>query len=313
MIEKASGFMKNKKKALIVEGGGMKGTFAGGALAIMSNIHPSHHFDIVVGVSSGSCSAAYYVTHGVKDTSKIFNNLNVWRHELSGKKLINFLNPLKGKTFLNQEYLVDFLFGEKYPLPLENLDQKKAVPFYIVVSNMKTMLPEYIRITSKNILSVLKAATAVPIATKGKHTLGDKVYSDGALLDPIPIEPVLDAGYKDITVVLNNPIYHKAKKYSKWLSNLSFPGNKQAIWAMQNYHHVRYNRAMEILNNPPKDVTIKVIAPDEKLPTGLLVTDTKKLNLSVDLGMEAAKKFFQKNSSKIKNFLESVQHFHFRN
>ncbi len=312
MIEQNKGLFKNRKKALIVEGGGMKGTFAGGALAIMSNIYPSRHFDVVVGVSSGSCSAAYYVTHGVKDTSTIFNNLNVWRHELSGKKLIDFLNPLKGRTFLNQEYLIDFIMGEKYPLPVQNLDKKKAVPFYIVVSNMKTMVPEYIRVTSKNILSVLKAATAVPIATRGKYTFGEKEYSDGALLDPIPIEPVLKAGYKDITVVLNNPIDYKTKQYGKLLSNLSFRGNKKAIWAMQNYHHIRYNQSMDILNNPPSDVTINIIAPEKDLPTGLLVTDTKKLNLSVDLGMEAAKKMFQRNSTKIRNFLESLRHFNHR-
>lgn len=312
MIERNKGLFKNKKKALIVEGGGMKGTFAGGALAVMSTIYPARHFDVVVGVSSGSCSAAYYVTHNTKDTSKIFNNLNVWRHELSGKKLIDFLNPLKGKTFLNQEYLIDFLFGEKYPLPIENLDNKKSVPFYIVVSNIKTMLPEYIRVTSKNVLSILKAATAVPIATRGQYTFGDKVYSDGALLDPIPIEPVLKAGYKDITVVLNNPIYHKSSKYGKVLSKLSFPKNKKAEWAMQNYHHIRYNQSMDILNHPPEDVKINVIAPQEKLPASLLVTDSKRLNLSVDMGMEAAKKMFQKNSTKIKNFIESIRHFNYR-
>ena len=81
---------------------------------------------------------------------------------------------------------------------------------------------------------------------------------------------------------------------------------------MQNYHHIRYNQSMEILNNPPKDVTINIIAPEKDLQTGLLVTDGRKLNMSVDLGMEAAKKMFQRNTTKIKKFLESMHHFNSR-
>ncbi|HNI27333.1 MAG TPA: patatin-like phospholipase family protein, partial [Leptospiraceae bacterium] len=56
---------KAKKKnstALIVEGGGMRGAFAGGALSAMCKYYPSKNFDLMLGVSAGSCSLAYYAT-----------------------------------------------------------------------------------------------------------------------------------------------------------------------------------------------------------------------------------------------------------
>ncbi|MCX7998110.1 MAG: patatin-like phospholipase family protein [Leptospiraceae bacterium] len=49
------------QKVLIVEGGGMKGAFSGGVLACMCKLFPKENFDLVLGVSAGSCSLAYYV------------------------------------------------------------------------------------------------------------------------------------------------------------------------------------------------------------------------------------------------------------
>ncbi|MCB1302720.1 MAG: patatin-like phospholipase family protein, partial [Leptospiraceae bacterium] len=80
---------KKKTRALIVEGGGMRGAFAGGVLAAMNRFYPSVHFDIVVGVSAGSCSAAYYVTEAPNDLESTIRNLNVWRYELSDGRFLS--------------------------------------------------------------------------------------------------------------------------------------------------------------------------------------------------------------------------------
>ncbi len=285
---------RKKGRALIVEGGGMRGSFAGGVLASMGSLYPANNFDLVVGVSAGSCDAAYYVTllnHGTL-SAQITSTLNIWRHELVGSKLINFLNPLRGKSFLDQEYLVDKLFGSKYRLPRERLDDPKTTPLYVVVSNLKTMLPEYIRATNANLHQLLKAATSLPIATRGRRSLGDHKYTDGGILDPIPVEAVLAAGYRKLTVILNRPLEYRSEPVSRLIGLLGFPWNRDIRHELNRKHHLRYNNAMEILNDPPGDLELTVISPEKNTPAGMLSRGEKLINMNIDLGIEAGYRAF---------------------
>lgn len=290
-----------KSKALIVEGGGMRGSFAGGVLASMGRIYPANNFDLVVGVSAGSCSAAYYVASTPAERMIEFC-LDVWRYELTGKKFISFFNVLRGKTILNQEYLIDYLFGKKYRLPEGSLDRPGATPCYVTVSNLHTVLPEYIRATSSNLLSLLKAATSLPIATRGRKKLGEHEYTDGAVLDPLPVQAVLEAGYKDITVVLNHSRDYRSDPVGRMLSWLSYPGHSKIRDMVKREHHVRFNRAFDLINHPPRGVKMDIVDPTEEVPAGLITRDILKLNQSVDLGIEVGLHHFSEKlaQSKVK-------------
>lgn len=284
----------------------MRGSFAGGVLATMGSLYPATNFDLVVGVSAGSCDAAYYVTLDDSESlaSQITSTLNIWRHELTGSKLINFLNPLRGRTFLDQEYLVDRLFGGKYRIPREKLDDPRRTPLYIVVSNLKTMLPEYIRATNANLHQLLKATTSLPIATRGRRLLGEHRYTDGGILDPIPIEAVIRAGYRKLTVILNRPLMYRSEPISRIVGWLGYPANRQIRSELNHKHHVRYNRAMELLNDPPANVEIKVISPTEDTPAGMLTRNEKLVNFNVDLGIEAAYREFADKMKKKKRQIQ---------
>ncbi|MCE9596608.1 MAG: patatin-like phospholipase family protein [Spirochaetia bacterium] len=300
-----------KTRALIVEGGGMRGSFAGGVLASMSRIYPPSNFDIVVGVSSGSCSAAYYVAS--TPTERMVDwCLDVWRYELTGSRFISYLNMLRGKTILNQEYLIDFLFGKKYEFPRHRLDDPKRTPFYVTLSNLQTILPEYVRATSQNVLHLLKAATSLPIATRGRKFLGESEYTDGGVIDPMPVEAVMEAGYKDITVVLNHPRSYRSDPVGKMLGWLSYPGNKKIREFITREHHHRFNRAFDLLNHPPAGFNIQIVDPKSPVPAGLVTRDIVKLNRAVDLGIETGLRYFServsesrsKFSSKLKAFFK---------
>ncbi len=299
-----------KSRALIVEGGGMRGSFAGGVRASMSRIYPASNFDLVVGVSAGSCSAAYYVASTPTERFIEFC-LDVWRYELTGSKFISIRNLLKGKTILNQDYLIDYLFGKKYALPEGRLDQPDVTPFYVTVTNLHTYLPEYVRATSANVLSLLKAATSLPIATKGRRKLGEFEYTDGAVLDPMPIEAVMDAGYKDITVVLNHPRSYRSDPVGKLLSWLSFPGNRKIRQLVAAEHHIRFNRAFDLINHPPTGYKVHIVDPDKPVPAGLVTRDMGRLNRTVDHGIEVGLRYF----SELQNskFLSRVRNFFKRN
>ncbi len=283
---------KRKGRALIVEGGGMRGAFTGGVLASMVVHHGPDNYDIVVAVSSGSCAASYYVTETEMDPVLSTRFVMIWRNELYGSRLMSFRNWLKGRSFLNQDYLIDYLFGDKYRLKSERLDEPETTPFYVVVSNLRTGRPEYHRGTSRNILPLLKAATALPLATPGRRRLGKNMYTDGGVMDPVPLRAVINAGYRDITMVLTNPRSFRTKAYGGMVGTLCYPFDPKAARALTKIQHRRYNDAYEILNNPPPGIDMRVIDPAIPVPAGLLDTDVSLLNQSVDLGIDAGIRAF---------------------
>ena len=287
---------KNKNaKALIVEGGGMRGAFAGGVLSAMCKYYPVDNFDLVVGVSAGSCSLAYYTIEDERQFLSKKSIIDIWKNELDGSKFISLLNFLKGKKPLDHKYLIDHLLGEKYRLRAEELHKQTAVPFYIVVSNLHTLLPEYVRASKENVLQLLRAATSLPIATRGKEWIDQKLYSDGGVMDPIPIKAVLAAGYKDITVVLNKSRTHFSEPVGKIVSFLSFPTFPKVAEFLREKHHIAYNEAKNIINNPPRGVKIKILDPKHKIDIGLTTTNKKSLIHTVNHGWEVAYRMFQAN------------------
>ncbi len=279
-------------KVLIVEGGGMRGAFAGGVLSAMCKYYPVDNFDLVIGVSAGSCSLAYYTIEDEREPVSKKSILDIWKNELDGSKFISLFNFLKGKKPLDHKYLIDYLMGEKYKLRTEILHKKTTVPFYIVVSNLHTLLPEYVRASKDNLLQLLKAATSLPIATKGKEWLDQKLYSDGGVMDPIPIKAVIEAGYKDITVVLNKSRMHFSEPVGKIVSYLSFPTLPSVAKFLREKHHLAYNEAKAILNNPPRGVRIKILDPEQKIDIGLTTTNKKSLIQTVNHGWEVAYRMF---------------------
>lgn len=283
-----------KNRVLIVEGGGMRGAFAGGVLAAMNRWYPSRRFDLVVGVSAGSCSAAYYVTESPNDLEATLKNLNVWRYELSDGRFLARRRLLGKKTVMDQNYLIDHLFGSRYRLKKERLDNPRSTPLFVVVSNLSSGKPEYVRATAENALPLLKAATALPVATKGRSNLGNEMFTDGAVTDPIPVEAVIDAGYKDITVVLNHPRSYITGRTGRLLSFLSFPYNKSMARFVRHEYHIKYNRAKEVINHPPPGVKIRIVDPPMSLPMKIVTTNEQILNQVVDMGLEAGRKAFEK-------------------
>ena len=280
------------EKVLLVEGGGMKGAFASGVLSAMCDYFPSRHFDLVVGVSSGTPPLAYYVTDSkLSDSNQKI--LDIWKYDLIGNKFIAFRNVLKGKKIMNQKYLIDYLLKEKYPILIERLKSVDSTPFYIVVSDIKNATPRYIQATSENLFQLLKAATSLPIVTQGMQYIDNLLLGDGAALDPIPIEHILEKGYKNITVILNQPLKTLSDPINKLVSLIAYPVHREFRRRLRKLHHRNYNKAKEILINPPKDVTLSIIEPGDKSFLNLISTKKKEIHKMIHIGWKMGKSSFE--------------------
>lgn len=284
---------KRKGKALIIEGGGMRGAFAGGVLASMARYRSPDYYDLVVAVSSGSCSAAYYVTEPNPSPEDIERALDIWRVELAGSRLISIWNLLKGKRLLDQDYLIDSIFQEKAPIKIDMLERKKAVPLYVSVSSFRTLQATFLKATEKNLFPLLRAATSLPIATKGFDMVEEEMYTDGGVLDPVPVEAVLQAGYKEITLVLTKPTHYVQSALHPILGGLAFPKFPLMGKMLSEKRHTSYNRAMEILRDPPNGIRLEILAPEENLPASRMSTDPRILTRTVQMGLELGEATFR--------------------
>ncbi len=274
----------DRDRVLLVEGGGMRGAFASGVVAAMCEYFPSQKFDLTIGVSAGSCALAFYVTDAPMKGESVSKILEIWKQEIIGNKFISFRNFWKGKKIMNQSYLIDYLMGEKYPIQKERLESPEATPLYVVVSDLGEMVPRYIRATSENIHTLLKAATSLPIVTAGRELLERAYYGDGGALDPIPLETVIGLGYKDITVVLNQPVSLLSKPIGKFLSRLAYPYQKKFRRRVREVHHAAYNRAKELMANPPSDVRLTILQPNEESFLGIATTKKQKIHNMIHRG-----------------------------
>lgn len=278
------------KRALLVEGGGMKGAFAGGVLLGWKGKIDASDFDLVLGVSSGACSAAYFVSFAKSKWQKAEEVLAIWYRDLSGKKLINLFHPLRGKTFLDQEYLIDYIFREKVRLASERFNTIGVPEFRIAVSNLKTHAVEYVKATQENIFHLLKAATSLPIATRGKQILDGIPYSDAAILNPLPLKDLVEAGYKEIVIVMNNPLDHVSRPLGFWTSHMAFPLQRKVRRLMRKLHHFHFNSSRAMAKSPPPGIAIRTVAPEAPLPVKLTGTSKWSLWKTALLGVEAGKK-----------------------
>lgn len=289
VLPKPSNKSRSGKRVLLVEGGGMKGAFSGGVLTALNNYLPASNFDLIVAVSSGACSAAYYASSPEPQPDRGEELLNIWRWELAGSRLISIFNPFKGRTLLDQKFLVDDLFAKKYRMEAENFERKGLPEFRIAVCNLKKHKLEYIRATEDNVFDLLKAATSLPIATRGKHKVCGELFCDAAILNPLPLEDLIESGYNDITVIMNSPAWWESLPLARFTRFLSFPFNRKISKLMKELHHHHFNKARNLALNPPPGIKLHLIAPDEMLPVGLVTTNQKKLEATVELGKTKGK------------------------
>src|SRR5581483_1480122 len=143
------------RTALVVEGGGMRGAYAAGALVGLDAA--GERFDAVYASSSGACSAAYLHARQPE-------GLRIWQEHLDGAKLLRARNLLVGRPYLDLEYLVDEVFARRVPLDLARLRAAEA-PLWITLTDARTGRAEYRDLRREaDPLRVLKATAALPIA-----------------------------------------------------------------------------------------------------------------------------------------------------
>ena len=203
--------MSDERCALVLEGGAMRGMYTAGVLDCFMDHDIS--FDAVIGVSAGAL-------FGVNLLSKQRGRVIRYNKRFNSDKNYMGIRPLlREKNIVSTKYAYDTVPRELDPFDDEEY-KKSDIPFYAVVTNIRTGKPEYVQIKSVfDQMDVLRASGSMPVVSKPVK-LGNEWYLDGAVTDSIPYEHMLDMGYDRVVVVLTKPADYIKKPMPRFLTSV---------------------------------------------------------------------------------------------
>lgn len=272
------------KTGLVLEGGAMQGIYSTGVLDVL--MEKGIKFDGVIGVSAGALFGVNYLSG---------QNGRVIRYNKKFNKDRTYLGMLpliKEGNVVNTEFAY-----EKVPKELDIFDdeafKRATIPFYAVVTNIRTGQPEYIQIKSVfEQMDVLRASGSMPFLSQPVK-LGEDYYLDGAVTDSLPYQKMLDLGFDRVVVISTKDASYKKKPISKSLCKMFYEKKYPKFEAKVRGRHSMYNKQMRVLNELVKQGRAKVIRPSVPLYVSKLERDEMKLETLYRLGRHDAYEFLK--------------------
>lgn len=264
------------QKALVLEGGAMRGIFTAGVLDGFIK-HQYNPFDFVIGVSAGSTNGIGYLCRQHGRSYKIITEF------ATSDRFIDAVRWLRGGHFCDVEWLWRQSFDDVWL----NLDYYEThnVPLYVVTTSILTGKAHYIRVTRGNMHGLFPASCAIPLAYRDFPKVDGEPMTDGGIGDSIPVIKAYDIGARDITVVLSRPLGYKKRvsKDSILVRTLfkNYPALQQAIIN----RNQAYNDALAFIKQPPSDCIVNVIAPPDGFRVGRFTRDLVRLEQGYQQGL----------------------------
>jgi predicted patatin/cPLA2 family phospholipase len=278
--------MQNRKKALIIEGGGSRGVFSFGVIDsfIKASFNP---FNIHLGVSNGAVVQLWYLL-AVSDY-----NLDKMLFSAS-RDYVRYSNLLFNKSIMNFEKLYQDA-NKVFPIDFDRLqDNLAGKNFYVVVSDAGSGKPEYIQLSKENYINEMLATGSLPVLMKNAILLEGKRKYDGGITDPIPVQKAYEMGAKEMVIIrtYEQAFIRKTKleNYIAAFATRSYPNISKAL----KENTTTYNSALEFINNPPSDCKILQICPPQRLSTKRATTNVNIMKADYQIGMNCGEEFLEK-------------------
>ena len=256
------------KKALIVEGGGMRGVFSSGVLFTMG-IKGVTNFNIYIGVSAGACNVASFLGRQYERNFYIMENWSASQR---------FINPLR--IFYGNVMDLDWLWDitiHNYRLNLDEIFANTDREFIVVVTSMETGRPVYVKPDNDTLEYMLKASSALPILYKTKLYINGQRVIDGGVADSIPVMEAYKRGARDIVVIRSQMKgYRKNNSKGTGILNLLFMNYPEFGKAFMQRAST-YNAAIDFIENPPDDCRIVEVCPPATFATKRTTTNKEIL------------------------------------
>lgn len=266
--------------ALVLEGGGQRCAFSAGVTDafIQGRFDP---FSRVYGVSGGAQVASTYLAKRPMIAKRIVSELTT--HQRFYRKF----NWFSGEPLMD----LDWYFDQAQNHPRYGLIDPSESCFdriSIVTSCREQFEPIYLGGTGTDLVSALKASSAIPffyhqgVQIQGRHLV------DGGLAHPIPVSQAANEGHELIITIRTTPEMSIPEPiFSKQVHQFFKRANRGTlIGEMMEVHENNYQRDTDYAAKPLDDVVNIQITPDRVLQTTTLGSNAQQIDADYQLGFQ---------------------------
>lgn len=274
------GFIIDENTSLILEGGGMRGTFTSGVLDYF--LDNGIDFPFTVAVSAGACNGLSYMSK------------QRGRARRSNIDLYDEYRYVSLKYLFTQRNIMDFkLLFETFPQEICPYDYDaffaRKEKFIMVTTNCLTGEPCYLeeKTSPDRVIDIVKASSSLPFAAPMVQIDGTPML-DGGISDSIPVQYAINQGYKKHVIILTrNKGYRKQEKKNPFVKFFykKYPKLQEAI----NQRAATYNKTLDLIEELEARGEALVIRPEKPLQVSRIEKDINKLIELYNEGYELAK------------------------
>lgn len=253
-------------KALVLGGGGAKGSYEVGVFKALRKLHMK--FDIVTGVSIGSINGAFYVANEYKKCLKMWQKITT--SDLFDVAIGSKMSKEDIKLLVKQMSSGGISFSNAYNFLKKNINEEKVrkskIDYGLVTVSLTNKKPRFLTKEQIPYGKLVDYICASSICYPFVHAqdINDESFIDGGFYDGIPINLAIDMGATEILAV---------------------------------------DLSVFAINKKPKDKNIKVDVIKMKDKTPLTLTFTKEYaNKNIKYGYNDTMKHFNKLDGKFYTF-----------
>lgn len=277
--------------ALILEGGGMRGTFSAGVLDCL--MESGVRLRNVYGVSAGACLACSYLC------DQVGRALRVWTDYIGDKRYCSLESLVKTGDLFGAELNYNLVPYQLDPLDIDAFEREPA-RFIAVLTNVETGQAEYLPVTDlRRDVKLVQASASLPLISNIQRIDG-RLYLDGGVADSIPLEQSIRDGFKKNVVVLTQAAgYQKQPNRAMPLIRLYYRKYPAFVEASR-VRHEMYNRELALAEAEARAGRAFILRPDTPPDVGRVEKDPEKLKALHAAGYAVA----QRELERLKAFLE---------
>ncbi len=273
-------FIIDENTALILEGGGMRGTFTSGVLDNL--LDKGIDFPLTVGVSAGACNGLSYMSRQRGRARR--SNIDLYeKYRYVGLKYL-----FTQRNIMDFKLLFETFPNEICPYDYDTYFARKE-RFIMVTTNCLTGEACYMdeKTSPERVIEIVKASSSLPFAAP-MVTIDDIPMLDGGIADSIPVQYAMNQGFKKFVIVLTrNKGYRKEEKNNPFVKLFyrKYPKLQEAI----NQRAANYNKTLDLIEKLEQEGRALVIRPEKPLKVSRIEKDINKLVELYNEGYELAK------------------------
>ena len=275
----------DRKTALVLEGGGMRGVFTSGVLdAFMKH---NLTFPYIVAVSAGACNGMSYVSHQPRRAR--ISNIDY----LARYKYIGLRHLVTQGCIFDRELLYDKFPNQYLPFDFDTFFSS-PMTFEMVTTNCLTGQPMYLseRHDRQRTLDIVRASSSLPYVSKIVDVDGIPML-DGGIVDSIPLQHAIDMGHPtNVLVLTRNRGYRNTGKDMKIPRFIyrKYPRLRVAL----SRRLAAYNAQLEYVERMEDEGRVICIRPERPMEVDRIEKDIAKLERLYEEGFALGERFCEK-------------------